>query len=619
VLQYFYLRAAGGAPPPRRRMGGSTLSDTAPLSDAEVAAAIEQLDSEGYCLLKNRIPRDVALSIADELLDQHEAAHSAAENAATFQLIFGLFNTDERTWQYMPAHPDVVKVAGNFLGNGQVRAIEGISGRTLPGAKVGALHKDCAQDFDQLPDCCWGINGIWMLSDFTETNGATKIVRRSHVEQRENPPAGVAWEDVIEADAVPVIGEAGDVFLWDMGTLHQSGANDSDEVRVSFNCGYLPAWFNHRIMGGHQPTQPSELAKMPTAVRQYLPRVTGYDRHDAYEYSAWPRPPTEPESAHDWRQRAAELLDLSLPPPPPPTEELATDAAISAATTQMERDGYCLLEAQLAPAVVTALSGRLSACCARHKPTAAGGAVFGVMNHEPAAWAVGASHPSAVQIARHLIGHRARVVDVAVASPAKPEAAAAATGSPAVAISAHRSASQFETGMPQPECPWLIEATWSLPGRPNADTSVEVTLVPGSHRSRRFAPDVEGATTVVRLKRGDVLLSHGALWMERHVDTSLPACARTGDGRTTMMHVLYGATWWNHWLEHDLEPLWPETYASMPTAVQALMPGLLAAERSEVFESAFDEDGELNRARFERRRSAAMAEMEAARQAESKL
>eukprot|EP01045_Picozoa_sp_COSAG04_P052324 COSAG04_NODE_22241_length_358_cov_1.000000_1_plen_64_part_01 len=34
-----------------------------------------------------------------------------------------------------------------------------------------------------------------------------------------------------------------DVFLWHMGTLHQNGANvTTDEIRVSFNCGYLPAW-----------------------------------------------------------------------------------------------------------------------------------------------------------------------------------------------------------------------------------------------------------------------------------------------------------------------------------------------------------------------------------------
>ena len=144
------------------RSGGSTASSTPPLADAEVERAIAHLRTEGYCLLKNRIPRTVALSLADELLEQHEAAHPAADHESTFQLLFGLFNTDQRTWEYMPAHPDCVKVAGALLGAGQVRAIEGISGRTLPGATLGGLHKDCAQDFHTLPDtgCCWGVVSV---------------------------------------------------------------------------------------------------------------------------------------------------------------------------------------------------------------------------------------------------------------------------------------------------------------------------------------------------------------------------------------------------------------------------------------------------------------------------
>ena len=66
-------------------------------------------------------------------------------------------------------------------------------------------------------------------------------------------------------------------------------------------------------------------------------------------------------------------------------------------------------------------------------------------------------------------------------------------------------------------------------------------------------------------------------------------------------HVLFFAKWWNSWLEEDLEPVWPETYAAMPPSVQALMAGLQARAREEVFESAFDLR-ELNRGRFERRR-----------------
>ena len=589
-------------------MRGSTLSDTPLLSDAEVAAAIAHLKTEGYCLLKNRIPREVALSIGESLLAQHEEAHSAEENAGTFQLIFGLFNTDERTWQYMPAHPDCIKVAGHFLGGGQVRAIEGISGRTLPGARRGGLHKDCAQDFTVLPECCWGINGIWMLSDFTETNGATRIVPKSHVEQRTNPLDGASWEDVIERESVPVLGQAGDVFLWHMGTLHQSGANDSDEVRVSFNCGYLPAWFNHRIMGGHQPVWPSEYQKMPSAVREYLPRVTGYDRHDAYEYHARPRPPIEAEPHDAWARRAAASLGVSVAVG---ATHPINDTAVDAAVVQLERDGYCVLEASLEVEAAAQFSRRILDSYTKHAAEA-GATLFGMMNREPAAWAIGAAHPATVRIARRVVGERVRVVDVATA-PLLPRGPAA----PETELCAHKSARAFEVGLPQSECPWLVEATWPL-AADQAGDGCAVTLLPGSHRSRHPGPAPTGTSRqdeknlhgpiTVQLKPGSVLLSHGGLWMQRDLRTSLPLCSGSAS-----LHILYGATWWNHWTEEDMEAVWPETYESMPATVQALMPGLLAAERKELYESAFDQS-DFNRERFERRRREAKAATEAVSQ-----
>jgi ectoine hydroxylase-related dioxygenase (phytanoyl-CoA dioxygenase family) len=376
--------------------GGYTLSESPPLSKGELTAAICQLDAEGYCLLKNRIPRDVALSLADEMLAQHDTARpsSVPDNEASFNLIFGLFNTDERTWQYMPAHPDVLKVAGHFLGHGQVRAIEGISGRTLPGAGTGALHKDCAQDFQVLPapECCWGVNGIWMLTDFTEDNGSTKIVKRSHVESQQVPHA--AWEASVGEDAsTPVLGGAGDVFLWHMGTLHQSGANVStSDIRVSFNCGYAPSWFNHRIMGGHQPIHPPHYKRIPEAVREYLPRVTGFDRHDAYEYQAVARPPTDPEPWGDWDARAREMLQLHGGGVARPLPEDAVNGALST----LAADGYCVLDGRLGPAAVDALAQRLSRC--HGNAAMAGGegselessdaaaTLYGLMNEEPATW-----------------------------------------------------------------------------------------------------------------------------------------------------------------------------------------------------------------------------------------
>ena len=146
------------------RAEGYTLSPHR-LSAADVRAAIEHMATEGWCLLKGLIPKHIAAELAEEMLRQHEAEGSAEG----FALIFGCMSRDDRSWQYLTCHPDPVAVCQHFLGP-DIVAGEAVCSRMQPGAPLGGLHRDCAQDFFVVPEphCLWGVNGIWMLTDFTE-------------------------------------------------------------------------------------------------------------------------------------------------------------------------------------------------------------------------------------------------------------------------------------------------------------------------------------------------------------------------------------------------------------------------------------------------------------------
>jgi ectoine hydroxylase-related dioxygenase (phytanoyl-CoA dioxygenase family) len=75
-----------------------------------------------------------------------------------------------------------------------------------------------------------------MLTDFTEENGATHVVPGTH---RSPKPA----EDYADAPSVPIVGEAGDMFLWHMGVVHRSGGSTTKPgapPRVGFNSGFGP-------------------------------------------------------------------------------------------------------------------------------------------------------------------------------------------------------------------------------------------------------------------------------------------------------------------------------------------------------------------------------------------
>lgn len=70
------------------------------------------------------------------------------------------------------------------------------------------------------------VNAMWMANDFTEENGATRIVPRSHLTGAQ-PNAVVPHE-------VPTIaaeGSAGSIVVWEGRTWHAAGANVSQEAR----------------------------------------------------------------------------------------------------------------------------------------------------------------------------------------------------------------------------------------------------------------------------------------------------------------------------------------------------------------------------------------------------
>eukprot|EP01044_Picomonas_judraskeda_P004249 COSAG03_NODE_370_length_8522_cov_167.915232_5_plen_133_part_00 len=90
----------------------------------------------------------------------------------------------------------------------------------------------------------------------------------------------------------------------------------------------------------------------------------------------------------------------------------------------------------------------------------------------------------------------------------------------------------------------------------------------------------------IELRAGSVLLSHPALRQ---------SAARGGDratGRATESESGVGVripnypTWFNSWLDRRYEPVWPSTFSKMPEAVRAIMPGLHAERREQVYEFA---------------------------------
>lgn len=134
-------------------------------------------------------------------------------------------------------HPLVLDVTGRLLHRArafQLHLTQLIS--IGPGSPAQAVHRDqWAFDFFPFPaDHHVQCNTIWAMTDFTEANGATRVIPGS----QELPDS---FDHGID-ETVPAEMAAGSCLLYTGKVYHGGGENRSDATRVGLNIAYDVAW-----------------------------------------------------------------------------------------------------------------------------------------------------------------------------------------------------------------------------------------------------------------------------------------------------------------------------------------------------------------------------------------
>ncbi len=166
-------------------------------------------------------------------------------------------------------HPLALGAARTFLGqatNIQLHLTQAIA--IGPGESAQPIHRDqWAFDFFPFPagyevQC----NTIWALTDFTEENGATRVVVGSNA--LEDPSVAFG-----PADTEPAAMPRGSVLFYSGSVYHGGGANDSAATRIGLNITYAVAWLRQ---------EENQYLSVPREVAETLPvdllRLMGYDR-----------------------------------------------------------------------------------------------------------------------------------------------------------------------------------------------------------------------------------------------------------------------------------------------------------------------------------------------------
>jgi hypothetical protein len=138
----------------------------------------------------------------------------------------------------LATHPTVLGVLDEVLGdhatNYQLHLTQVIA--IGPGEPAQIVHRDqWAFDFFPFPsgfevEC----HVMWAMSDFTEENGATRVV-----------PGSNGYEDKLRLGpeaTVPAEMAKGSLLVYLGSLYHGGGANRSDAVRMGINVGYTLAW-----------------------------------------------------------------------------------------------------------------------------------------------------------------------------------------------------------------------------------------------------------------------------------------------------------------------------------------------------------------------------------------
>jgi ectoine hydroxylase-related dioxygenase (phytanoyl-CoA dioxygenase family) len=199
---------------------------------------IARIQQDGFTVL----PPQLTAAQCDEA-QLHLDRLAEARDRGGFELIFNKARIFEQLYQALPALALIRGVLGADA------LLSGMHGSIVrPGEGGGGLHADgiltghtrptsmsLADGGKRITSHIMSLNTIWCISDFTLTNGATRLAPGSHHFERLDMPEGAL------ETAKPVAAERGSVVVFNVNTWHGPSKNESSANRYAV----LNPWRRH--------------------------------------------------------------------------------------------------------------------------------------------------------------------------------------------------------------------------------------------------------------------------------------------------------------------------------------------------------------------------------------
>ena len=211
------------------------------MSESETRDHLARIERDGYTIVEDAFPAELADALLADLARlERELRIDFASN--TFEgrrtkRVYNLLAHGPR-FEAIPVHPRVLPIVEGVLDpECLVSSLSSIA--IHPGEVAQPIHAD-----DQVlplakPHVATVCNSMWALTDFTEENGATRIIPSSH--RRDASPVYGS-----EHPSIPAEMRRGSVLVWHGSLWHGGGANRSRAVRVGIAMNYCAGWIRQQ-------------------------------------------------------------------------------------------------------------------------------------------------------------------------------------------------------------------------------------------------------------------------------------------------------------------------------------------------------------------------------------
>ena len=234
-------------------------------SSEDIAQALQTV---GCVIIENLAPVELVDQILAEMAPYIDATPYGSEDfTGRTTKRTGALLARSRASVDLVAHPLVLditkKILGPYADTFQLHLTQIIN--IGPGGQAQGLHRDqwCFNMFPFPAEMDVEVSTIWALDDFTEENGATRVIPNSLLD----PPTAVADTHRTVGATMP----KGSVVIYTGRTIHGGGANQSNQIRRGLNVDYILGWL--RQEENQYLSCPPEVARTLPA---HVQKLAGY-------------------------------------------------------------------------------------------------------------------------------------------------------------------------------------------------------------------------------------------------------------------------------------------------------------------------------------------------------